>query len=100
MGETTNCRSCGEEIAFEKNKNDRWAPVHPMSRAPHRCQTERVCESCEKTFKGADWMKVCGDCYRNGGKAPEPTPDAPRRSEPTEPLQDDMRFPDDDAPPF
>jgi len=100
MAKTTNCRSCGEEIAFEKNKNDRWAPVHPESRQPHRCEKERICESCEKTFKGASWMKVCGDCYRNGGKAPDPAPDAPRSSEPTEPLQDDMRFPDDDAPPF
>ena len=99
MGKTSTCRDCGEEIAFEKNKNDRWAPVDPMSRQPHRCQTERTCESCEKTFKGASWMKVCGDCYRNGGKAPERPGAAPRDSRPSEPLQGDL-VDDDDAPPF
>ncbi len=99
MGKTTNCRSCGEEIAFEKNKNDRWAPVHPMSRERHVCQIERVCEDCQKTFKGADWMKVCGDCYRGRGSSPGSPPAPASEPQPKEGLQDDMRF-DDDQPPF
>jgi hypothetical protein len=99
MSKTTNCRSCGEEIAFEKNKNDRWAPVDPMSRQRHVCQIERVCEDCQKTFKGADWMKVCGDCYRGRGSSPGSPPEPASEPRKTEPLQDDMRF-DDDAPPF
>lgn len=99
MGKTSNCRDCGEEIAFEKNKNDRWAPVHPMTRAPHRCEIEVVCSNCQKTFKGSSWMKVCRDCYDSGGQAPDPAPEAPRSSQPSEPLQGDL-VDDPDAPPF
>ena len=98
MAKTSNCRDCGEEIAFEKNKNDRWAPVDPISRQPHRCEIERVCCDCQKTFKGASWMKVCGDCYRGGGSSkpdPAPAPSAPRPTEDLHPDRDD-----DDAPPF
>ena len=99
MGKTTNCRSCGEEIAFEKNKTDRWAPIPPITRERHVCQIERVCEDCQKTFKGADWMKVCGDCYRGWGSKPDTAPAPARDPKPSEPLQDDMSF-DDDVPPF
>ncbi len=99
MSKTTNCRSCGEEIAFEKNKNDRWAPIHPITRERHVCQIERVCEDCQKTFKGADWMKVCGDCYRGRGSKPDTAPGRASDPRPSEPLQDDMSF-DDDVPPF
>jgi len=94
MAKTSNCRDCGEEIAFEKNKNDRWAPVHPESRQAHRCETARVCEGCRKTFKGASWMKVCGDCYRGGAAGEPPAP----KSRASEPLN--TGDPDDDAPPF
>ena len=94
MAKTSKCRDCGEEIAFKKNKNDRWAPVDPMSGQPHRCEIDRVCEDCQKTFKGASWMKVCGDCYRDGGSTkPDPAPE----SRPTEPLQEDF---DDGTDPF
>lgn len=94
MAKTSNCRDCGAEIAFEKNKNDRWAPVHPESRQPHRCETERTCESCQKTFKGSSWMKICGDCYRGGANG-EPAKPKPRASEPL-----NTGDPDDDKPPF
>jgi hypothetical protein len=94
MAKTSKCRDCGEEIAFQKNKNDRWAPVHPITLQPHRCETERECEGCHKTFKGASWMKVCGDCYRGGGND-EPARPKPRASEPL-----NTGDGDDDSPPF
>ncbi len=99
MGKTSNCRDCGEEIAFDKNKNDRWAPVHPISRAPHRCELERVCEDCQKTFKGASWMKVCGDCFKGRGSSPGSPPAPASEPRPKEPLQGDL-VDDPDAPPF
>lgn len=99
MGKTSTCRDCGEEIAFEKNKNDRWAPVHPMTRAPHRCEIEVVCGTCQKTFKGSSWMSQCRDCYDSGGQARDPSPGAPSPSQPAEPLRGDL-VDDPDAPPF
>lgn len=93
------CRDCGAEIAFIEGRNGRWIPVTPGTEDRHRCELDQVCESCEATFKGANWMKVCPECYRSGGKPPKAPPAAPSPSRTKEPLQDDMSF-DDDAPPF
>ena len=100
MTNTTICRGCGEDIAFDRNKNDRWAPVHPISREPHRCQTERTCEGpgCGKTFKGASWMKLCPDCFRvqGGGRKraqDEPSPPRPKEELKPAPLGDDSDVP-------
>lgn len=94
------CRDCGEPIGFIQDaQKTRWIPVDPGTENRHVCQIDQVCESCEKTFKGASWMKVCSECYRSGGKAPGEAPAPPSPSRTPEPLQDDMSF-DDDKPPF
>jgi len=100
MGKTSECRDCGEEIAFEKNKNDRWAPVHPVSRAPHRCEIEVVCQECQKTFKGSSWMSKCPDCFRGGSSGSGSPPGAPSPSRTREDLDPGHGGLDDDAPPF
>lgn len=93
------CKDCGEPIGFIKNDQDRWIPVDPGSERRHVCKLSQTCESCEKTFQGAPWMKVCQECYRSGGNTPERPGAAPSASRPPEPLQGDL-VDDDDAPPF
>lgn len=98
MAQTKPCRDCGESIEWEM-QGGKWIPLDPISRQRHRCQLDQTCEGCGVVFKGAPWMKVCSDCYRNGGKPK----DAPAQDEPEtptrarEPLRD---MGDDDAPPF
>lgn len=92
------CRDCGEEIEFFQ-AGDRWIPVIPGTEDRHRCKLDVRCESCQKIFQGAPWMRVCSECYRSGGNSPERPPDPASKPRKREPLQDDMRF-DDDLPPF
>ncbi len=93
------CKDCGEPIGFIQGENGRWIPVDPGTEKRHVCQLSQTCESCEKTFQGAPWMKVCQDCYRSGGRAPERPGAAPRSPRTPEPL-DGGPLDDDDAPPF
>lgn len=88
------CRDCGEPIEFRKNSNDRWFPADPATGKSHRCMLDQRCESCGKKFRGADWMKVCGDCYRAGQEGEE----SPKPAGAREPLNSGGF--DDDVPPF
>lgn len=89
------CRDCGAPIQFIQGRNGRWIPVEPGTEDRHRCQIERTCESCEATFKGAPWMKLCPDCYKTGRSSRSPSDEArpPRAKERLKPGdEDDVPF--------
>jgi len=75
MGRTAECRDCGELIEFIEGRNGKWIPARPGTEERHRCQLDQTCEGCQKTFKGANWMKVCPDCYRSGGRSSRSSPE-------------------------
>ena len=93
-GGSKDCRDCGAPIQFIEGKNGRWIPVTPGTETRHRCELDQTCEACEKTFRGAPWMKTCPDCYRSG-RSPRSSrgPASPPRTK--ERLEGD---PDDDVP--
>ena len=88
------CRDCDAPIAFIE-RNGRWIPVEPGTGRRHRCALDQECEACQKTFKGAPWMKTCPDCYRGGHTAQNPPLDRPKPPRERERLKD---APDDDVP--
>ncbi len=64
------CRDCGGVIDWAQTDAGKWYPIDPGSGRSHRCALKQKCEDCGAEFEGANWMKVCGDCYRtasNGG---------------------------------
>lgn len=72
------CRDCNKPIEWLE-EGGRWKPVEPGTTTRHRCDLDQLCEVCEKMFKGAPWMKVCPECYRNRPRPGNPSP-APARS--------------------
>jgi hypothetical protein len=80
-GGSKNCRDCGAPIQFIEGRNGRWIPVTPGTEDRHRCELDQTCENCEKTFKGAPWMKTCPDCYKGGRSSrSSPGPASPPRT--------------------
>jgi hypothetical protein len=67
----TNCRECGAPIAWDK-RDGRWIPI---------------------AFKGADWMKVCPECYRSAGNG-----NGKEEAEKAPPERLDPALPDDGNP--
>lgn len=86
-----NCRDCGAPIKWGM-KNGGWIPEDPATGSRHRCQSDRTCEGpgCGKSFKGASWMKLCPDCYRNQGGGRERPQEPARSSRPKERLEEDV----------
>lgn len=102
-GRLRECRDCGAPIEFiegptgrgNRGARRRWIPVTPGTERRHRCQLDQTCENCQKSFKGAPWMKTCPDCYRSGGGS------RPGLQEPASPPRERERLkgdPDDDVP--
>lgn len=95
MPRVSECRDCDATITFIE-RNGRWIPVDPGSEKRHRCQLDQVCQACDKTFKGAPWMKTCPDCYRSGRTSrPPQAPPKPAREPERLREGDDV---DDDVP--
>jgi hypothetical protein len=72
-------------------KNGGWIPEDPATGSRHRCQSDRTCEGpgCGKAFKGASWMKLCPECYRNQGGGRSRPQEPARSSRPKERLEED-----------
>ncbi len=96
-GSRSSCKDCQAPIKWRQD-GGRWIPLDPATEERHRCQIERTCEGpgCGKAFKGAPWMKLCPECYRNQGGGRERPQEPARSSRPKEPLQEVG----DDEPPF
>ncbi len=95
-GSTAECKDCHKPIKWT-SRNGRWIPLEPRSDERHRCQIERTCEGpgCGKAFKGAPWMDLCPECYRNQGGGRKRVQEPARPSQPKERLEEDF---DDDIP--
>ncbi len=88
------CRDCDAPIEWIETDTGKWIPVNPgRGKKRHVCQLDQLCEVCEKMFKGANWMTVCSDCYRN-----RPKPDSRPRPEP--PPRETLKPTNDNDDPF
>lgn len=88
------CRDCDAPIQFIEGRNGKWIPVDPGTETRHRCQLDQTCEACDKSFKGAPWMKTCPDCYKSG-RTSRSSHEPARPPRKKERLEGD---PDDDVP--
>ncbi len=85
-----NCRDCEGVIDWAQTDAGKWYPIDPGTGRAHRCALKQKCEDCGAEFEGANWMRVCGDCYRGKGAAPAEPKAPPREREPLKAgLQDD-----------
>jgi hypothetical protein len=89
------CKHCGARIQFIEREG-RWIPVDPGTEDRHTCPTvTKYCETCEKPFEGASWMKQCRRCHHLGAGARNKPQDDARPARTREPLKE---VPDDDVP--
>jgi hypothetical protein len=93
----SNCKDCQAPIEWQE-ENGRWTPLDPRTQQRHRCQIDQTCETCEKTFKGANWMTTCPSCYRSGRSAQNRDQAEPEPAHEPEALRPGGY--DDDVPPF
>ena len=93
-GRIRECRDCDVPIQFIEDRNGRWMPVDLGTETRHRCKLDQTCETCEKPFQGAPWMKTCPKCYKAGrnSRSSQAAASPPRERER---LKED---PDDDVP--
>jgi len=86
------CKDCDAPIEWVE-RGTKWVPLDPGTKKRHVCDLDQYCEVCEKIFKGANWMSVCPECYRNRPKPDsQPKPEPPARETLNDTGEDDDPF--------